>query len=55
MVLDMLPAGLLEHTFDITVQAPGITSFSEPVPMTFPNVFNAAPGSKLSLLRTPKT
>ncbi len=50
LVRDMLPPGVLEHTFDITVQAPGISNFSTPAPMTFPNVFNAAPGTKLNFL-----
>jgi len=50
LVRDMLPPGVLQHTFDITVQAPGITNFATPAPMTFPNVFNAAPGSKQQFL-----
>ena len=52
LVKDMLPAGLLQHTFDITVQAPGVATFTTPAQMTFPNVFgtNAAPGSKLNFL-----
>ena len=50
LVRDMLPAGLLQHTFDITVQAPGISNFSTPAPMTFPNVFDAAPGTQLDFL-----
>jgi hypothetical protein len=50
MVRDMLPPGLLEHTFDITVQAPGVAAFTSPATMTFPNVFNAAPGTKLNFL-----
>ena len=50
LVRDMLPPGLLEHTFDITVQAPGAATFSRPAEMTFPNVFNAAPGTKLNFL-----
>src|SRR5207237_1498674 len=50
MVRDMLPAGILQHTFDITVQAPGITNFSTPAPMTFPNLFGAAPGTQLNFL-----
>src|SRR5262249_55063180 len=50
LVRDMLPAGLLEHTFDITVQALGVATFSTPVPLTFPNLFNAAPGSQLNFL-----
>jgi hypothetical protein len=50
LVRDMLPPGLLEHTFDITVQAPGVATFSTPVPLTFPNLFHAAPGSTLDFL-----
>ncbi len=50
LVRDMLPPGVLQHTFDITVQAPGIATFSKPAPMTFPNVFNAPPGTKLDFL-----
>jgi len=52
LVADMLPPGLLQHTFDITVQAPGVATFSTPAPMTFPNVFgtNALPGTKLNFL-----
>jgi hypothetical protein len=29
----------------------GVSTFSTPAPMTFPNVFNAPPGTKLNLLR----
>jgi hypothetical protein len=50
LVRDMLPPGVLQHTFDITIQAPGVATFAEPVQITFPNVFNAAPGTKLSIL-----
>ncbi len=50
LVRDMLPPGVLQHTFDITVQAPGITNFATPAKMTFPNVFNAEPGTKLNFL-----
>lgn len=50
LVQDMLPPGLLQHTFDITVQAMGVATFSTPAPMTFPNVFNAPPGTKLNFL-----
>src|SRR5262249_28235182 len=50
LVREMLPPGVLQHTFDITVQAPGITNFRTPAPMTFPNVFNAAPGTQLDFL-----
>jgi hypothetical protein len=50
IVRDMLPPGLIEHTFDITVQAPGVSVFTTPAAMSFPNVFNAAPGTKLDFL-----
>ncbi len=50
LVRDMLPDGLLQHTFDITIQAPGAAVFSEPLTMVFPNTFNAAPGTKLNFL-----
>ncbi len=50
LVREMLPPGVLQHTFDITVQAPGITNFAAPAPMTFPNTFGAAPGTQLNFL-----
>src|SRR5207248_6637436 len=50
MVRDMLPAGLLQHTFDITIQAPGITNFSTPAALTFPNIFHSAPGTQVNFL-----
>ncbi|WP_374476423.1 Ig-like domain-containing protein [Zoogloea sp.] len=50
LVKDMLPPGVLEHTFDITIQAPGVDTFTQPLQITFPNVFNADPGTKLSIL-----
>ncbi len=50
LVRDMLPPGVLQHTFDITIQAPGAATFATPATITFPNVFNAAPGSKLNIL-----
>ncbi len=50
LVRDMLPPGLLQHTFDITIQAPGVATFAEPAQMTFPNVFNSPPGTKLNFL-----
>ena len=50
LVRDMLPPGVLQHTFDITIQAPGIAMFATPAPMSFPNVFNASPGTKLNFL-----
>jgi hypothetical protein len=50
LVSDMLPPGLLQHTFDVTVQAPGVATFTQPARMTFPNVFNAPPGTQLNFL-----
>ena len=50
LVKDMLPAGVAEHSFDITIQAPGVAVFTKPVQITFPNVFNAAPGTQLDVL-----
>ncbi|SCX42366.1 Ig-like domain-containing protein [Nitrosospira sp. Nsp1] len=50
LVRDMLPPGVLQHSFDITIQAPGVNTFNKPVQITFPNVFNADPGTKLNIL-----
>ena len=50
LVVDMLPPGVLQHTFDITVQALGVANFSLPAPFTAPNVFNADPGTQLNFL-----
>ena len=50
LVRDMLPAGLLQHTFDVTIQAPDAVVFNRPLRMTFPNVFKAPSGSKLNFL-----
>lgn len=50
LVRDMLPPGVLQHTFDITVQAPGISVFSTPVPMTSPNIFGLPPGTQQNFL-----
>ncbi|WP_235578406.1 Ig-like domain-containing protein [Pseudorhodoferax sp. Leaf267] len=50
LVREMLPPGVLEHTFDITIQAPGVDTFAAPLKITFPNVFNSAPGTKLNVM-----
>ena len=50
LVRDMLPPGILQHTFDITIQAPGVAAFTTPLQITFPNTFNAAPGTTLNFL-----
>ena len=41
LVMDMLPAGVMQHTFDITIQAPGVAVFTTPVQMTMPNISDA--------------
>ncbi len=50
IVRDMLPPGLLEHSFDITIQAPGAALFTQPATLTLPNVFDLAPGEKTYIL-----
>ncbi len=50
LVREMLPPGVLQHTFDITIQAPNTALFNTPLQITFPNVFLAAPGTKLNFL-----
>jgi hypothetical protein len=50
LVRDMLPPGVLQHTFDITIQAPDVATFATPAAMTFPNVFHDPPGTKENLL-----
>ncbi|MGB0600309.1 MAG: Ig-like domain-containing protein [Rubripirellula sp.] len=55
LVTDMLPPGLMQHTFDITIQAFNpdgslVSNFATPAPMTFPNVFRASPGEQLAFL-----
>ena len=50
IVQDMLPAGLTQHTFDITIQAPGGAVFTQPATLTLPNVFGLAPGAKTYIL-----
>ena len=36
IVQDMLPAGLLQHSFDVTIQAPGGAVFTQPATLTSP-------------------
>src|SRR5205085_3012593 len=50
LVETMLPPGLLQHTFDISVQVMDFANFATPAPMAFPNVFNAPPGTQLDFL-----
>jgi hypothetical protein len=50
LIKDMLPTGVPQPIITITVQAPGVATFSTPVALTFPNVYNAAPGTKLNFI-----
>ncbi|MBX3670121.1 MAG: choice-of-anchor D domain-containing protein [Rhodocyclaceae bacterium] len=50
LVRDMLPPGVLQHTFDITIQAPDAAAFTTPAMLTMPNVFGMAPGEKTFFL-----
>jgi hypothetical protein len=50
IVMDMLPPGVLQHSFDITIQAPGGAVFTKPATLILPNVQNLAPGSKSFVL-----
>jgi hypothetical protein len=47
LVRDMLPTGLMQLSSTITIQAPDVATFSTPIALTFPNLYGAAPGSKL--------
>jgi hypothetical protein len=47
LVDTMLPEGLTGVTATMTIQAPGVARFATPVTATFPNVYNAAPGTQL--------
>ncbi len=47
LVREMLPEGLMQLSGTLTVQAPGVAAFSPPIKLTFPNIYNAAPGTQL--------
>ena len=49
LVRGMLPPGLMQLATTMTIQAPGVATFSTPVRLTFPNVYGAAPGTKLDV------
>ena len=55
VVANMLPPGVLQDTFSITVQALEIAHFAAPAPVTFPNVFNEPPGTQLNVLGFSRT
>ncbi|MGE0642374.1 MAG: Ig-like domain-containing protein [Nitrospira sp.] len=53
LIRDMLPAGLTQTPNTITIQARGpngeiVDRFANPLQLTLPNVYNAAPGTKLN-------
>src|ERR1019366_8296763 len=50
IVQDMLPPGVLQHSFDVTIQAPGGTVFTQPAALTVPNTMGLAPGEKTFVL-----
>jgi VCBS repeat-containing protein len=57
MVMDMLPPGVLQHSFDITIQVRGVDGqpiddpvFTTAAVLTMPNTFGMAPGEKLYVL-----
>jgi hypothetical protein len=50
LIRDMLPVGVPQPLITITVQAPGVAIFTTPVKLTFPNVYEAAPGTKLEFI-----
>ena len=57
IVQDMLPPGLMQHSFDITIQSlsgtpgdPAGSVFTSGATLTMPNVFGLAPGEKTYIL-----
>jgi hypothetical protein len=47
LIREMLPPGVSEPPFTITVQAPGVVNFTTPVEVSYPNVDSAAAGTKM--------
>ena len=57
MVMDMLPEGVLQHSFDITIQVRDVNGepiddpvFTTPAILAMPNTFGLAPGEKTFVL-----
>ena len=50
LVQDMLPPGILQHSFDITIQAGQGALFNQDAVLTLPNVFGLKPGEQTYLL-----
>ena len=53
LVMDMLPPGLLQHTFDITIQAPGVATFSTSILSVSAHWY--APGARVTAGERPRT
>src|SRR5207237_4338712 len=49
LVRDMLPQGVMQLATTLTIQAPGVASFSTPLQVTFANIYGAPPGTKLDV------
>ena len=50
IVQDMLPPGVLQHSFDITIQSGSGVVFNQPATLTMPNVFGLNPGDQTYML-----
>ena len=49
LIREMLPQGVMQLATTLTIQAPGVATFSTPLQVTFANVYGAAPGSQLDV------
>jgi hypothetical protein len=49
LVRDMLPQGVTQLSSTLTIQAPNVAAFNPPLQLTFANIYDAAPGSKLNV------
>ncbi|MDN5873143.1 MAG: Ig-like domain-containing protein, partial [Sinobacteraceae bacterium] len=47
LIRDMMPPGLIQLSATVTIQAPGVAQFAEPLQFSFPNIYGATPGTKL--------
>ena len=48
---NILPPGIEQEAFMISIQAPGVSHFSSTMPISFPNLFDSPPGSSLHFVR----
>jgi hypothetical protein len=49
LIREMLPQGVMQLATTLTIQAPGVATFSTPLQVTFANVYGAAAGTKLDV------